>query len=287
MMNRVATPVLQNMVACVVVALSICPAMAQDENEIEPGAELEVGGDETSLARAAQNPIADLISLPFQNNFNFNQGPRERTQWIMNIQPVIPIKLNDRLNLITRTILPVINQPSLAPGMSSTFGVGDLNASFFFSPVNNSNITWGAGPVVSLPTATDDVLGTGKVSLGVSGVVLAMPGKFVVGGLVSNLWSVAGEGGRDDVNFFLAQPFVNYNIKNGWYLTSSPIITANWEASSSDQWTIPIGGGVGKIFRIGKQPINMSLQAFENVEKPSNAADWQLRLQIQLLFPKG
>ena len=113
-----------------------------------------------------------------------------------------------------------------------------------------------------------------------------MPGQWVVGGLVSNVWSVAGDDERADVNFLLAQVFLNYNYPSGWYLTSAPIITANWEAESGEKWTIPVGGGLGKVFKIGKQPINMSSQVFYNAERPNNGAEWQWRLQIQLLFPK-
>jgi hypothetical protein len=141
------------------------------------------------------------------------------------------------------------------------------------------------GPVLVLPTNTDEYLGADRWSAGASLVALTMPGKWVIGSLFNNVWDFAGSDDVD-VNFFTWQYFINYNLPKGWYLTSQPIITANWEADSGNQWTVPFGGGVGKIFKIGKQPLNAQVQAFYNVEKPENGPDWQLRLQLQFLFPK-
>ena len=240
----------------------------------------------TELAQAAQNPVANMISLPLQNNTNFGIGPGDDTQNILNIQPVVPIGLGDDWNLITRTIAPVIYQPEIVDGTGSEFGLGDINATLFFSPAKPGKLIWGVGPVFSFPTATDDVLGTDKWSAGPSAIALTIQGPWVIGGLVSNLWSFAGDGDRADVNQLLFQYFINYNMADGWYLSSAPIITANWEADSGNQWTVPFGGGFGKIFKIGKQPMNAQVQAFYNVEAPDNGPDWSLRLQLQFLFPK-
>ena len=242
--------------------------------------------DQAALAQAAQNPVANMISLPLQNNTNFGVGPGDDTQNILNIQPVIPVSLSDNWNLITRTIAPVIYQPEMVPGTGSEFGLGDINTTLFFSPAKPGKLIWGLGPAFSFPTATDDVLGTDKWSAGPSAVALTIHGPWVIGGLASNLWSYAGDDDRADVNQFLFQYFINYNMADGWYLSSAPIITANWEADSGNQWTIPFGGGVGKIFKIGKQAMNAQMQAFYNVEKPDGGADWTLRLQLQFLFPK-
>ena len=135
------------------------------------------------------------------------------------------------------------------------------------------------------PTATDDALGSDKWGAGASVVLLTMPGKWVVGSLFSNVWSFAGSGDQD-VNLFTWQYFINYNLPKKWYLTSAPIITANWEADSDNTWTVPFGGGIGKIFNIGKQPLNGQISAYYNVEKPEFGPDWQLRVQLQFLFPK-
>jgi len=247
------------------------------------------GGSEESqeeLAKAAQNPVANLISVPFQNNFNFGIGPRNVTQWILNVQPVIPIKLNEDWNLITRTIMPIINQPSPAPGVRSAFGLGDINPTFFLSPAKSGKLIWGLGPTFTLPTATDSLLGTGKWSAGPAAVVLTMQGHWVIGALANQQWSFAGWG-DNNVSAMLIQPFVNYNLPHGWYLTSAPIITANWKADSDNRWTVPIGGGVGKIQRFGKLPVNFQLAAYDNVKTPDAlGADWQLRFQVQFLFPR-
>jgi hypothetical protein len=239
------------------------------------------------LAKAAQNPIANLISLPLQNNNMFDFGPQEKTQSILNIQPVWPVTLSERWNLITRTILPLVSKPGTMPGQDRANGLGDSTFTAFFSPKDSGAWTWGLGPVFLLPTATDDALGSDKWGLGPSFVVLTMPGQWVVGSLFSNVWSVGGSG-EQDINLFTWQYFINYNIPDsgGWYLSSAPINTANWEADSGNKWTVPVGGGAGKLFKIGKQPINGQVQAFYNVEKPEFGADWELRLQLQFLFPK-
>jgi len=237
------------------------------------------------LAKATQNPLASMISLPFQNNTNFGIGPGDDTQNILNIQPVWPFSLGKDWNFVTRTIIPVISQPGVVPGESRTNGLGDVTFTGWVSPMKTGNWIWGVGGALVMPTATDDALGNDRWSVGPSVVVLTMPGNWVIGSLFSNVWSVGGSGNQD-VNFFTWQYFVNYNMDNGWYLTSAPIITANWEADSDNTWTIPFGGGVGKIFRIGKQPLNAQISAYYNVESPTFGADWQLRLQLQMLFPK-
>jgi hypothetical protein len=237
------------------------------------------------LAKATQNPLASMISLPFQNNTNFGVGPDDDIQNVLNIQPVWPFSLGEDWNFVTRTIIPVISQPGNVPGESRTNGLGDVSFTGWASPKNSGKWIWGVGGTLILPTATDDALGNDKWSVGPSLVVVTMPGKWVIGSTFSNVWSVGGSGDQD-VNLFTWQYFINYNMNNGWFLTSAPIITANWEADSSNTWTVPFGGGVGKIFRIGKQPLKALVSAYYNVEKPEFGADWQLRLQLQMLFPK-
>lgn len=242
--------------------------------------------DEEQLAKAAQNPVGDLISLPFQNNTSFGIGPNDRTLNVLNIQPVYPINMSSKWNLITRTIAPIITQPDIASESGSTTGLGDINFTAFLSPAAPGKWIWGAGPAILLPTATDDQLGSGKWGLGPSLVVLTMNGPWVYGVLVNNVWSVAGDKDRGDVNAFLLQYFINYNMADGWYVVSAPIITANWEAPSEGRWVVPFGGGAGKILRLGKLPLNAQVQAYYNVEKPEFGPDWSLRAQLQLMFPK-
>ena len=240
------------------------------------------------LARTAQNPVASMISLPFQNNTNFNFGPGKDTQNVLNIQPVIPFSMAENWNLITRTIIPVISQPGFTPEQGRKNGLGDIQLSTFISPteVGASGWIWGAGLVAQFDTATNDRLGAGAFGLGPSAVLLKPIGPWMVGALVNNIWSVSTD--RNDVNMFLLQPFINYNLpdKPGRYLTFAPIITANWEADSGNVWTVPLGLGIGQVTRFGKQPVNMQASAYYNVKKPDFGADWQLRLQLQFMFPK-
>jgi hypothetical protein len=239
------------------------------------------------LAKLAQNPVANLISVPFQNNTNFNYGPRDGTQNILNIQPVIPISVNKDWNVITRTILPIITQPGFTDGQSSTTGLGDIQLSGFLSPNAAAGLIWGAGAIVQAPTNSNDRLGNDRWGVGPTAVALRIEkgSPWVYGALANNVWSVGG-GSDAKYNNFLLQPFLNYNLPGGLYLTSSPVVTANWEASGSQRWTVPVGGGIGKIFHFGRLPVNMQLSAYWNAVAPDIGPDWQLRLQVQFMFPK-
>jgi opacity protein-like surface antigen len=236
------------------------------------------------LQKQSQNPIADLVSLPFQSNTNFNSGPFNRTQEVLNIQPAVPMHLNEDWNVISRTIVPLVSQPEPVVD-SNTNGIGDITQSLFLSPVNPGKLIWGVGPVFTVPSASDPILGTGRVLFGPTAVFLMTPGHWVLGVLLNNQWSVGGNSLRPAVNTGLAQPFVNYNMEHGWYLTTSPIITVNWLAASGEKWTVPVGGGFGRVFRLGDQPVNAQIAAYYNAVRPSGASDWQLRTTVALLFP--
>jgi hypothetical protein len=241
------------------------------------------------LAKATQNPVASLISVPIQNFTDFDIGPFGRNRnAIIQFQPVVPLKLSENWNLITRTIGALSFQPDITMAHGGTFGFGDLNPSFFLSPANPGKLIWGVGPTFLIPTASDDVLGTGKFSIGPAVVALLQPGKWTLGVLVNNIWSVAGPSRRADVNAMTLQYFVNYNLKKGYYLTSAPIISANWNAPSGNVWLVPIGGGIGRIMRLGFQPVNVSVQAYGNVKRPDKfpAPTWQLKFQIAFLYPR-
>lgn len=244
----------------------------------------DAASSESELARKAQNPIANMISFPFQNNMNFGIGETEGIQNAFLIQPVVPAALTKKINLITRVIVPIVRQPVGTDDART--GLGDINASFFLSPSEAGKVIWGAGPIVQLRTATDDYLGTGKWGAGPTAVALTMRGPWVVGLLVNNVWSFAGESSRSDVNLFTLQYFINYNLKKGWYFSSAPILTANWRADSGQQWTVPFGGGGGRTFLIGNQAFNASVQAFANAWHPEQGTIWTLRLQFTLLFPR-
>ncbi|MGH6803992.1 MAG: outer membrane protein, partial [Methyloceanibacter sp.] len=204
------------------------------------------------------------------------------------IQPVIPIEVNKDWNVITRTILPVIWQPALYQGDDRTDGIGDLQFTAFLSPANPGKWIWGAGAIVQAPTHSNAQLGNDNWGLGPSVVVLHLDkgDPWVYGALVNNVWSVSSSSSDPSYNNFLLQPFLNYNFHGGLYLTSSPIITANWKADSGQKWTVPLGGGVGKIFHFGRLPVNMQLAAYYNVVKPDFGPNWQIRAQVQFMFPK-
>lgn len=243
-------------------------------------------GGAADLQKAVQNPVASLISVPIQNNSNFGVGPYDRTQDVLNIQPVIPARISANWSLISRIIQPIVWQPYPGETTGGEFGFGDMNPTFFFSPAKPGKIIWGVGPAFVIPTATNDILGQGKFSIGPSVVVLTQPGHWTLGALTSNVWSVAGSGSRPDVNQMVLQYFVNYNLKKGYYISISPILTANWNAASGDVWTVPFGGGIGRIMKLGFQPVNITAQFYGNAVHPSNTSPWGMRLQLAFLFPK-
>jgi hypothetical protein len=269
-------------VLCLALIITSVPAWAQTTGE-KGNAE----SDTAELAKAAQNPIADMVSIPLQSNLNLKYGQnRDKSQIVNNFQPVIPFSLNKEWNLITRTIVPVIYTEF--PAYQT--GLGNIQFSGFFSPAKASKFIWGVGPVLQFPTHTDTFLGSDKWSGGPSAVGLTMQGPWVVGILAQNIWSYAGPPTTREnptVNQFLVQPFVNYNLPKGWYLTGSPIITADWKAAAYNQWTVPVGGGIGKIFKIGKLPFNANLAAYYSVVRPETGPDWTIRGQLTLLLPKS
>jgi len=252
--------------------------------------EKAAGGD---LRAAVQNPISSLISLPFK--LTYDSGASNGNATILNINPVIPVTVGD-WNLVNRILIPVANvdgaiqgpgNPSPAPGDGgSASGLGDINYSVYFSPVKVDKVIWGVGPSINIPTANEDQLGSGKWSAGITGVALNVPKWGSMGILGRQLWSFAGDSDRRDVSQMLIEPFLNYNLKNGWFLLTDIIITANWKASNSDRWTVPLGGGAGRVFKIGNQAINSRLEAYYNVEKPTGAPDYTVSFTWQFLFPK-
>lgn len=244
-------------------------------------------GDQESLRKAALNPIASMISVPIQNNMNFAVGPNsDRIQNVVNIQPVIPVKLSPDWNLIMRIITPIIYQPDTTTTNRGSFGLGDINPSFFFSPSKVSKLIWGVGPTFIFPTATDSTLGQGKLQVGPTLVWLMQPGKWTVGSLANNTWSVAGKSNRAATNQGVFQYFINYNLNKGYYLTWQPTITVNWRAQGPNRWLVPFGGGIGRIMKLGQQPVNVGIQVYANPIRPPNSSPFTLRLQLVFLYPK-
>ena len=210
-------------------------APAETNNAAGGGAE-----DQEALAKAAQNPIAAMISVPFQNNFNFGIGPNNVTQWDLNVQPVIPISLSEDWNLITRTIIPIINQPSPAPGRAERVRSGRHQSAVLLLSRKTGRADLGRRP--DLHISRPRPIRCWALANGARGpavVALTIQGHWVIGAVANQQWSFAGWG-DNNVSAFLVQPFVNYNLPHGWYLTASPIMTANWKADSGDQWTVPL-----------------------------------------------
>ena len=255
------------------------PAGARD------AAEGQASGGE-NLALTLSNPVAALISVPLQNNFDFGAGPTgDGFQYRLNVQPVIPLTLNPTWNLISRTIVPYVYQDNVF-GTSSQSGLSDTVQSLFISPKapTEGGWIWGAGPVLLLPTATDDLLGTEKWGAGPTAVLLKQIQGWTVGGLVNHLWSYAGDSGRGDVNATFLQPFLNYTTARFATFGVNMESTYDW---TSDQWTVPVNASASQLLKMGKQPIQLSLGVRYYAEKPDNGPDWGLRFAITLLFPKG
>lgn len=233
------------------------------------------------LSQQAANPIADLVSLPIQNNTDYGLGPNDRARNVMNIQPVVPLRGG---RIVTRTIVPIAWLPDLtADSGFRTTGLGDILFTGFYVPEGESLI-WGLGPAIEIPAGGSD-RGTQKWSAGPAVVVLSQAGPWTLGFLTNNIWSFAGDSDRDAVNKGIFQYFIVRQLGEGWYVNSAPIISVNWNADSGDRWTVPFGIGAGKLSFLGRLPVNAQIGAFANAVKPDVGPDWQFRVQLQVLFP--
>jgi hypothetical protein len=239
------------------------------------------------LAKIAQNPIGNLVNVPFQENVYLNTGPLGGTYNLLNVQPVIPVAINSDWNILTRTIVPVVSLPAFVPDQSRTNGIGDVQFSAFLSPANPGEWIWGVGTITQLPTHSNILLGNKNAGLGPTFVLMHIEhdNPWVLGVLVNNVWSV-GSSSSPSYSNGLVEPIVNYNFKGGLYIASAPEWTVSWDAKGSQQWTVPMGIGVGKIFHFGKLPVNTQISTYYNVVRPDFAPNWLLRLQVQLMFPK-
>jgi hypothetical protein len=246
------------------------------------------------LAKASQNPVGDIVSVPIE--FWHHGGmPGDSSATVLTTKPVYPVNLGE-LNLINRLIIPYLGvdanlsrldlgKGEIPPSDVERNGLGNIQYQAFLTPAKPGKIIWGAGPVLEVPSHTDD-LGSSKWSAGPAAVVLAMPGDWVLGALAQNIWSFAGPSSAESINKFVFQYFVNYNLPNGWYLTSTPVITADWNKPSNDRWTVPLGGGAGRLVKFGKQPVDFKVQAFANVVHPDAGPDWTVMAAVKFLFPK-
>ncbi|MFC3879746.1 hypothetical protein ACFOSV_06145 [Algoriphagus namhaensis] len=252
------------------VVLSLNLAFAQD--------------DAAELAKKLANPIASLISVPFQNNTDYGIGEFRGTRNTMNFQPVLPVKINDNINLITRVVLPIVTQYNItAPGEKQA-GLGDAVMSAFFSPANSEKLTWGVGPALLLPVGTNDFLTTKKFGMGPTAVALKQMNGWTVGGLINQIWSVAGNEDRPDVSQMFLQPFVAYNWKSGAGIGANLEWTQNWKASTTTVWLNPT---ISAVTSLGKQKTQFVIGPRFNLAAPDGGkADWGWRAVVIFLFPK-
>lgn len=251
------------------------------------GVHAQEAGDAQDLAKKLSNPVASLISVPFQFNYDQNIGPeRDGDKYLLNFQPVVPVSISDDWNMISRTIVPVASQHDIVPGTGSQTGLGDITESLFFSPKapTSGGWIWGVGPAVLLPSATDRLLGSGKWGAGPTIVVLRQQGAWTYGMLANHIWSVGGQGNRASISSTFVQPFLSYNTPTAWTFTLQTESTYDWKHS---QWSVPINMLVAKLFKIGKQPV----QFFVGARYWDHATDggphgWGVRVGTVLLFPK-
>jgi len=261
-------------------ALHTLPAPAQTEASAETKQAPSAG----ELAKLKQDPVSGLRQVVFQANVNPNTPVSGKTQANYSLQPVWPISLNEDYKLITYTILPVIHQPTGAPDGSSITGMGDTLVNLFVAPKNPGALVWGVGPAIMLPTRSDPALGSNRLGLGPAAVLFYAKNAWSAGVVLQNVWTQGGSG-INKVNAMGAQYILNYNLDNGWYIYSNATITSNWTADSHDRWTVPVGGGFGRVFNIGKQPVSASAQAFYNVDTPTNGPKRTGIFQFAFLFP--
>jgi len=210
--------------------------------------------DEAALARETANPLANMISLPLQFNFNFGIGEYDRTQTVLNVMPVLPFRLNDKINVINRIIVPVINQPDITRDSGSTFGIGDINYSMFFTPAKSGKFIWGVGPALNIPTRTNNQLGSPEFGIGPTVVALMMTGNWAYGFTANNVWSYENA----NLNALFSQVFVVYTFPSAFFVQMMPTITANWNAPEGQQMVYPIRIKCRKGFQIWKLTLKIN-----------------------------
>jgi hypothetical protein len=247
-----------------------------------------IAQDAQLSAKDALNPFADLINFQFFYDANLGVAPANNTQQVLTIQPLIPVHLNSDWIIITRTTLPLIAQPGLAPGEPWIRGPGDTQFAAVLSPARVDSLDWGVGGALQLPTATNDALGQGKWGAGPAAGIQWSGKQWTLGTVVLNIWSFAGNANRPAVNQMQLQPTVNYTFRDNpnRYLSFSPTITANWEASGDERWTVPVSLGIGQLLKFGRQSVNLQATAYYNVVTPPGSSHWTLEALVQFMFPE-
>jgi hypothetical protein len=271
-------------------ALSFASAHAQEAEHPDTGERVTHDtvdkAGESDIAKESENPIGNLTILPFENYTNFDVGPHNGVQNILQFEPVVPVHLNDDWTLINRAIVPPVWNPSYAPAHVARFGLAPTDYEGFISPSHSvDGWTWGVGPVVQIPTATSPTLGSSVWGLGPTAVLVKTTDHIVAGVLVNNVFSLGGHPApyANRYSQFLVEPFINYNFGHGWFIATAPLITDN-QYGTGTKWTVPIGGVGGRIIRLGKLPVKLSIGAYYNVVRPEYGATWTLQSTVAFIF---
>jgi len=250
---------------------------------------------EASLAKAAQNPVANMVTLPLQYNYSTGGGLGSASEMVLNVQPVLPLPIGERWLIVSRTVVPFTSVPipdeiftevGLHPvfGLRSS-GIADIQEQAYFTSAKPSKFIWALGPIFSFPTATNNVIRTGQWGLGPTAVGLVMPGPWVIGLLSNNIWRIGGAAHGHVLNTFTVQPFINYNLPRAWAIATAPLITSDWSAPRGQRWTVPVGLGVSKVTHVAEQPLNFILEYYHNANSPRLAGREQVRLEVAGLWP--
>jgi len=243
--------------------------------------------ENAALAKASQNPIASLTTLPLQFNFNLGMGEYDRMQTVINIQPVLPLKIGKNWNMINRIILPLMIQPDFNAESGSTTGLGIINYTAFFSPNLKGKVAIGFGPSLLIPTNSAGVLGDGQFAIGPSVVLFASLNKWTLGFVAAQNWAYYTPNTGDKHTSFFTQYFINYNLKKAWSIGMAPTITVNWDAEDGEKATVPFGLSVAKVTSLGKQHMKFALAYYYNVVMPTaGAKGGQIQAMIVFMFPK-
>ena len=265
---------------CLLTCALVSAQDKQTSNSSQTASDQDIG------PRKARNPLADKTSFALDHAFSFKSGPLERTGYELDASIVAPTRITDEWLFLHRATLRLVRDPESFPGQGTRFGLGDFTYEALFTRNRNSRMIWGAGPAFVIPTATSSRLGSGKWSLGPAAGMVSQPGHWTFGALAFNTWSIAGSSDRNQVNQLTLEPFVSYDLKGDWFVSSRPQISADWKAPRGERWTMPFGGGGGKGFARGEKNIFVSVFAYYNVERPPGSSPWQFSFGLEFLFNK-
>jgi hypothetical protein len=265
-------------------ALLMSNVAAQDSDEPDkPTSSTKPALTDAEIAKEAHNPLGNLREVILQTDILPNVGPLKKTELVETIQTVFPISLGNDWKVMTYGIIPLVSQPALSPGDSRSYGLGDSTFFGYFVPPNEGKLIWGFGPALEVPTATGDIQGSDKWSIGPSVIIGVQPGNWSIFGLFDNVWDFAGSG-DEEVNAFNLQYQAVYLLPKNWFFITNWNIEADWTEPSNNTWTVPVGGGFGRQFRIGKQVLQAYGQVGYNVVSPDGASTWRGIFVLDLIF---